>query len=123
MASAPRALLVFAMLLCAAFSARAAAAPPLERGAAIIDPAALRELEAWGLEDVFRRHHDDPRCFSWWDYRAGDFHEGRGMRIDLMLATAPLARATTWCVIDRNARKGKLPSDHAPVVVDLDWPS
>jgi exodeoxyribonuclease-3 len=84
--------------------------------------AALRTLEAWGLEDVFRRHHDDPRCFSWWDYRAGDFHEGRGMRIDLMLATAPLAAFTTWCVIDRNARKGKLPSDHAPVVVDLDWP-
>jgi exodeoxyribonuclease-3 len=84
--------------------------------------AALRALESWGLEDVFRRHHDDPSCFSWWDYRAGDFHEGRGMRIDLMLATAPLAAATTWCVIDRNARKGKLPSDHAPVVVDLDWP-
>jgi exodeoxyribonuclease-3 len=84
---------------------------------------ALRALEGWGLEDVFRRHHDDPRCFSWWDYRAGDFHEGRGMRIDLMLATAPLAAATTWCVIDRNARKGKLPSDHAPVVVDLEWPA
>ena len=85
--------------------------------------AALGELEAWGLQDVFRRHHDAPRCFSWWDYRAGDFHEGRGMRIDLVLATVPVAQASTWCVIDRNARKGQQPSDHAPVVVDLDWPA
>ena len=61
--------------------------------------------------------------FSWWDYRAGDFHEGRGMRIDLVLATAPVAAARrAGRSIDRNARKGKQPSDHAPVVVDLDWP-
>jgi exodeoxyribonuclease III len=83
--------------------------------------AALAELQAWGLEDAFRHHHDAPSCFSWWDYRAGDFHEGRGMRIDLLLATAPITDTSTWCVIDRNARKGKLPSDHAPVVLDLDW--
>ena len=83
---------------------------------------ALAALEGWGLEDVFRRHYDAGSCFSWWDYRAGDFHEGRGMRIDLVLATAPVAAASRWCVIDRNARKGKQPSDHAPVVVDLDWP-
>ncbi len=83
--------------------------------------AALAALRGWGLEDVFRRHHQEGSCFSWWDYRAGDFHEGRGMRIDLILATAPFATASTWSVIDRNARKGKLPSDHAPVVVDLDW--
>ena len=71
---------------------------------------------------MFRRHYDAGSCFSWWDYRAGDFHEGRGMRIDLVLATASVAGASRWCVIDRNARKGKQPSDHAPVVVDLDWP-
>ena len=63
------------------------------------------------------------RVFSWWDYRAGDFHQGRGMRIDLVLASAPVAARVAWCVIDRNARKGKQPSDHAPVVVDLDWPA
>jgi exodeoxyribonuclease-3 len=57
--------------------------------------------------------------FSWWDYRRGDFHEGRGMRIDLVLASAPVVARTEWCVIDRNARKGKQPSDHAPVIVDL----
>jgi exodeoxyribonuclease-3 len=83
---------------------------------------ALAELLDLGMEDVFRRHHDDASCFTWWDYRAGDFHEGRGLRIDLVLASTAFAGASTWCVIDRNARKGKLPSDHAPVVVDLDWP-
>ncbi|HEY8092485.1 MAG TPA: exodeoxyribonuclease III [Acidimicrobiales bacterium] len=95
-------------------------------GATHVSPperAALGELLDWGLEDVFRRHHSAPSCFSWWDYRAGDFHQGRGMRIDLVLATAPVAQASTWCVIDRNARKGQQPSDHAPVVVDLDWPA
>jgi exodeoxyribonuclease III len=82
--------------------------------------AALEAIEAWGLEDVFRRHHTAGSLFSWWDYRAGDFHEGRGMRIDLMLASAPLAARSRWIVIDRNARKGKLPSDHAPVIADFD---
>ena len=60
-----------------------------------------------------------PSVFSWWDYRRGDFHEGRGMRIDLVLASAPVVERTEWCIIDRNARKGKQPSDHAPVIVDL----
>jgi exodeoxyribonuclease III len=73
-----------------------------------------------GFTDVFRSQHPDaPKVFSWWDYRRGDFHEGRGMRIDLVLATQPVADRVEWCVIDRNARKGQLPSDHAPVVVDL----
>ena len=80
----------------------------------------LQALQAWGLRDVFREHHDDPQLYSWWDYRAGDFHQGRGMRIDLVLASAPLADRVRWCVIDRNARKGLQPSDHAPVVVDVD---
>lgn len=79
----------------------------------------LAEIEAWGLVDVFRRHHDGDRMYSWWDYRAGDFHQGRGMRIDLLLASAEAAGRSTWAAIDRNARKGKLPSDHAPVLVDL----
>ena len=78
----------------------------------------LAELEAWGLDDVFRRHHDGGGMYSWWDYRAGDFHQGRGMRIDLVLATRRVR--STWCIIDRNARKGQQPSDHAPVVVELE---
>lgn len=80
----------------------------------------LQTLVDWGLTDLFRRQHpDSARVYSWWDYRAGDFHEGRGLRIDLVLATASVADRLEWSVIDRNARKGKQPSDHAPVIVDL----
>jgi len=80
--------------------------------------AALRHVEAWGLTDVFRRFND-PGVFSWWDYRAGDFHQGRGMRIDLVLLSADLAARARGAFVDRDARKGQKPSDHAPVVVDL----
>ena len=80
----------------------------------------LAELCSWGMSDLFRLHHPDTKVFSWWDYRAGDFHQGRGLRIDLVLGSAPVAARATWAIIDRNARKGQLPSDHAPVVVDLD---
>jgi exodeoxyribonuclease-3 len=83
--------------------------------------AALRRLEGWGLVDVFRAAHPDERdLFSWWDYRAGRFHKHQGMRIDLVLASRPLAARVTSALIDRDARKGKLPSDHAPVVVEID---
>ncbi|HET9443762.1 MAG TPA: exodeoxyribonuclease III [Acidimicrobiales bacterium] len=82
--------------------------------------AAIRALEEWGLRDAFRLQHPEGRLFSWWDYRAGDFHNHRGMRIDLMLVSRPLAGRVTFALIDRNARKGKLPSDHAPLVVDID---
>ena len=80
----------------------------------------LQALLDWGLVDLFRNQHPDAeRVFSWWDYRAGDFHEGRGMRIDLVLGTQPMIGRVEWSLIDRNARKGKSPSDHAPVLVDL----
>ncbi len=81
---------------------------------------ALQRLESWGLVDVFRRHYDADGLFSWWDYRAGNFHKKKGMRIDLVLATKSLAERSTSALIDRNARKGKGPSDHAPVIVDFD---
>lgn len=81
---------------------------------------AVAAMCAWGLSDAFRRVYPDAGLYSWWDYRAGDFHQGRGLRIDLVLATHPLAERTSWALIDRQARKGKLPSDHAPVVVDFD---
>lgn len=80
---------------------------------------ALADLEAWGLEDAFRRCYPDDRLYTYWDYRAGDFHEHRGMRIDLVLVSASLAGRVEWALVDRNARKGKLPSDHAPLLVDL----
>jgi exodeoxyribonuclease-3 len=85
--------------------------------------AALRHLEDWGLVDAFRARYPEERLFSYWDYRAGDFHEHRGMRIDLVLVSRPLAEQVTWALVDRNARKGKLPSDHAPVLVDVDGPA
>jgi exodeoxyribonuclease-3 len=82
--------------------------------------AALARFEEWGLSDAFRSLYPQDRLFTWWDYRAGDFHNHRGMRIDLILVTEPVARGVRWGIIDRNARKGKLPSDHAPLVVDID---
>jgi exodeoxyribonuclease-3 len=81
--------------------------------------AAVAHLCDWGLHDAFRARYADEQLFSYWDYRRGDFHEHRGMRIDLALATQPLIDRLTWAVVDRNARKGKLPSDHAPVIVDF----
>jgi exodeoxyribonuclease III len=79
----------------------------------------LAAIEGWGLVDLFRMRHDAGGLYSWWDYRAGDFHQGRGLRIDLVLGSPSIAERAQWTVIDRNARKGKSPSDHAPVVVDL----
>jgi exodeoxyribonuclease-3 len=81
----------------------------------------LATLESWGLEDAFRRCWPDAdRLFTYWDYRAGDFHSHRGMRIDLVLLSRSLAERVRWALVDRNARKGKQPSDHAPTFVDVD---
>jgi exodeoxyribonuclease-3 len=82
--------------------------------------AALGELRALGLHDVVRERWPRERVFTYWDYRAGMFHRDLGMRIDLVLAGAPLANRVRAAWVDRHARKGKDPSDHAPVVVDLD---
>jgi exodeoxyribonuclease III len=77
----------------------------------------------WGLIDTYRLHHKEPGRYTWWDYRAGDFHKNRGMRIDHLLGTSAVAGRTIWAEIDREARKGKpIPSDHAPLVIDLDRP-
>jgi exodeoxyribonuclease III len=80
---------------------------------------AVARIREWGMVDAFRAVYDDSRLFTYWDYRRGDFHEHRGMRIDLVLVTQPLAERISWAVVDRNARKGKLPSDHAPLLVDF----
>ena len=84
---------------------------------------AVARLGTWGLVDAYRRHHPERGRYTWWDYRAGNFHKNFGMRIDHLLVTAPLAARTVWAEIDREARKGKpIPSDHAPLVVDVDEP-
>lgn len=81
--------------------------------------AALAELTEWGLVDVFRQRYVQDGLYSWWDYRGGNFHKRMGLRIDLILASAPLAARLAFTVIDRNARKGESPSDHAPVIADF----
>jgi exodeoxyribonuclease-3 len=82
--------------------------------------AALAELTALGLHDVVRERWPNESVFSYWDYRAGMFHQNLGMRIDLVLAGAGVAGRVKAAWVDRQARKGTGPSDHAPVVVDLD---
>ncbi len=81
---------------------------------------ALAQLTAVGLHDVVRERWPTQRVFSYWDYRAGMFHQDFGMRIDLVLASTPVASRVQAAWVDRHARKGKAPSDHAPVMVDLD---
>jgi exodeoxyribonuclease III len=82
--------------------------------------AALADLQAVGLHDVVRDRWPGERVFSYWDYRAGMFHQDLGMRIDLVLATDSVADRVKAAWIDRQARKGSGPSDHAPVMVDID---
>jgi exodeoxyribonuclease-3 len=82
--------------------------------------AALASLQALGLHDVVRDRWPTQRVFTYWDYRAGMFHQDLGMRIDLVLATSPVASRVRAAWVDRQARKGTAPSDHAPVIVDLD---
>ena len=81
---------------------------------------ALKGLRDLGLHDVVRDRWPAERVFTYWDYRAGMFHQDLGMRIDLVLAGAPVADRVEAAWVDRQARKGKGPSDHAPVIVDLD---
>jgi exodeoxyribonuclease III len=81
---------------------------------------ALAQLQQLGLRDVVRDRWPGKRVFTYWDYRAGMFHQDLGMRIDLVLATAPVADRVRAAWVDRQARKGSGPSDHAPVIVDFD---
>lgn len=81
---------------------------------------ALASLQQVGLRDVVRDRWPEERVFTYWDYRAGMFHKDLGMRIDLMLAGRPVADRVRAAWVDRHARKGRGPSDHAPVIVDLD---
>jgi exodeoxyribonuclease-3 len=82
--------------------------------------AALAELRSLGLHDVVRDRWQEEQVFTYWDYRAGMFHKNLGMRIDLVLASDPVAQRVRAAWVDRHARKGSGPSDHAPVIVDLD---
>lgn len=96
--------------------------PAAWRGQNLASPderAALQHVVAWGFTDAFRHFHPEPGYFSWWDYRLLAFPKNRGLRIDLAYVTAPVLARLRDARIDRDARKGKLPSDHAPVVLEL----
>ncbi len=92
--------------------------PAIWRGAIMCseeERAAFQKLEAIGLRDTLRLHHADAGLFSWWDYRMLAFPKNRGLRIDAILASAPAAERSLDAGIEREMRKGKEPSDHAPV--------
>ncbi len=96
--------------------------PAVFAGSTHVTPAeraALAALRETGLTDVIPRIAKGPHPFTYWDYRAGAFHKGMGMRIDLVCANAALAGSVTDAWVDREARKGTGPSDHAPVIIDL----
>lgn len=81
---------------------------------------AFERVLDWGLHDVFRQQYpDDSGLYTFWDYQAGRFHKREGMRIDFVLATSTLADSTDWILVDRNARKGEKPSDHAPLMAQF----
>jgi exodeoxyribonuclease-3 len=82
--------------------------------------AAYEQVRGFGLRDVFEQHHPEGGQYTWWDYRMLAFPKNNGLRIDHILATPPLAGRCTAATIDRAERKGKLPSDHAPVVAEFD---
>jgi exodeoxyribonuclease-3 len=97
--------------------------PPAWEQSVLFHPearAAFGMVRDWGLVDAYRLHHQEPGLYTWWDYRMLAFPKGRGLRIDHVLLSEPLAARCTAALIDRNERKGKQPSDHAPVVVTLE---
>jgi exodeoxyribonuclease-3 len=81
---------------------------------------ALEKVRSWGFTDVFRKHHPEGGIYSWWDYRMLAFPRNNGLRLDHIFATEPLAACCSLAEVDRDERKGKKPSDHAPVVAVFD---
>jgi len=97
--------------------------PAAFAGATHVTPeerARLAALHARGLQDAFRRVQPDTVRYTWWDYRAGNFHKNLGLRIDLALVSSDLAERLHACDIDRDYRKGPRPSDHAPLILEFD---
>ncbi|MFZ5438425.1 MAG: exodeoxyribonuclease III [Myxococcota bacterium] len=97
--------------------------PAVWQGVTLASP---KEREAFAalvkhnqLVDLFRQVHPEPGRFSWWDYRAGAFHKNQGLRIDHILVSEGLVSRCREIDVDREARKGQQPSDHAPVWVDF----
>ena len=81
--------------------------------------AALADLSQWGFVDAIRLYHEGPGPYSWWDYRMLAFPKGNGLRIDHFFVSQTVADRCLGAWVERNERKGKLPSDHAPVMIEL----
>jgi len=99
--------------------------PAAFAGSTHVQPEERERFEAIldaGLVDCFRRLHPDAIAYTWWDYRAGNFHKGLGLRIDYLLATPDLAGDVQRCGMARDYRKGKKPSDHAPLMAQVGEP-
>ncbi len=79
----------------------------------------LRQIEAWGLADSLRVLHQDPKLFSWWDYRGGAFRRNRGLRIDYIFVSPPIEETLQRAEVDKTPRTWEKPSDHAPCVVEF----
>jgi exodeoxyribonuclease-3 len=97
--------------------------PAQFEGSTHVTPAerdALDKVKAWGLVDTFRDRYPEGGLYSYWDYRNGDFHKKHGLRIDYLLSSEAMAARCSSDLIDRNARKGQKPSDHAPVLAQYD---
>ncbi len=97
--------------------------PDLWRGAIMAsksERAAFRELCKIGLCDTLRIHHKEGELYTWWDYQMRAFEKNRGLRIDAVLASEELATKCIAAGIDREMRKGKEPSDHAPVWAEFE---
>ena len=102
--------------------ARDVSRPERWEGGVLYNEDLSAHFERWidgGLVDTFRIHHQEAGLYSWWDYRMLAFPKNNGLRIDHILATAPLADGCTDAFVDRDQRKGTKPSDHAPVIADL----
>jgi len=84
------------------------------------EKAALAKICGFGFQDTFRKFHEEGGHYSWWDYRQLGFPKNRGLRIDFIFATAPLWERCSAASIEREERKGTLPSDHAPVLAEFD---
>ena len=98
--------------------------PTVFEGATHVSPterAALEAIVDTDLVDLVRRFHLDEPSYTWWDYRDGSFRRGWGLRIDYLFADATTAELVSDAYVDREARKGEKPSDHAPVVAELRW--
>lgn len=115
-----------ALVLCGDFNVapedRDVARPEEWGGSVLCHPearAGLAEVAAWGLVDAIRLHHEGPGPYSWWDYRMLAFPKGNGLRIDHFFLTRSLVPRCLAGWVERNERKGKLPSDHAPVMIEL----